>query len=686
MIGSAYESHALAKREKQFIVGRESEINQFRQLLTVPAGDCPRILHIYGTGGVGKSTFLQVCRDVAAEEKALFYLMDSRDYVHTEEGFCRALLTLLTQQPVCPLPSGMWGNARESCLISLRQLAEKNRVVIALDTFEEMMDLEAWLRDRFIPWLPPEAAVLSAGRHPLKGGWMLSAAWREVIRQLQLPSLRRGESGSYAQLCGIHDEQEIEWLWKRARGHPLTLSMAIAAEWHRQHAAGSAWGAGLEDIASLWLKEVPDEELRAVVEAASVLRCFDQELLSFVMEKELAWQTFERLKALSFVRQSVNGWQLHDLVSEIIGSLLKERAPRQYYRYKERSAYYYAQAVISSSRYRSVSWEIEELFRNAGVKVLRALGNGSGLGGLYWEAVTESTLDDAAAYVDWRNHSGKGIAGWETDPDTGEKFLIEYSTEALRQGVGSFNIREMARLEPEAVKLLRRRDGSVEALSVIIPIHRGTLSWLKRDPICRPYIDSLQGEERDILDAPAERPVGWFLRIMDFRNLLDPGSRTQGLHLIYAHMCKGGLFVCSPYTTEISRKVYPAMGFRQIEGATHRNFDGKTETYTYAIDTRGAKLREFIGSLFLKAGMEWKDGETENQPGKDAGRKPPLLKRFTEREREVIEYVMSGCSNAEVASKLFVSEVTVKKHLKSIYTKLGVSTRTQLVRTLLSDS
>ncbi len=67
-------------------------------------------------------------------------------------------------------------------------------------------------------------------------------------------------------------------------------------------------------------------------------------------------------------------------------------------------------------------------------------------------------------------------------------------------------------------------------------------------------------------------------------------------------------------------------------------------------------------------------------------RKAALLKQFTVREREVIECVISGGSNAEVASRLFISEVTVKKHLRSIYAKLGISTRTQLVSKIMAES
>jgi DNA-binding NarL/FixJ family response regulator len=54
-----------------------------------------------------------------------------------------------------------------------------------------------------------------------------------------------------------------------------------------------------------------------------------------------------------------------------------------------------------------------------------------------------------------------------------------------------------------------------------------------------------------------------------------------------------------------------------------------------------------------------------------------LLPRLTGRERDILELVAGGLRNREIAAHLYLSENTVEAHLRSVFSKLNVRSRTQ---------
>jgi DNA-binding NarL/FixJ family response regulator len=59
---------------------------------------------------------------------------------------------------------------------------------------------------------------------------------------------------------------------------------------------------------------------------------------------------------------------------------------------------------------------------------------------------------------------------------------------------------------------------------------------------------------------------------------------------------------------------------------------------------------------------------------------------LTTREREILQLLANGMSNADVASKLFISQETVKSHVRHILAKLEADTRTHAVAIALRES
>jgi two-component system nitrate/nitrite response regulator NarL len=55
------------------------------------------------------------------------------------------------------------------------------------------------------------------------------------------------------------------------------------------------------------------------------------------------------------------------------------------------------------------------------------------------------------------------------------------------------------------------------------------------------------------------------------------------------------------------------------------------------------------------------------------------VERLSRRERQIVDALLAGCTNKEIAERLGVSDQTVKNQLTTLYTKMRVSSRLELV-------
>jgi LuxR family transcriptional regulator, maltose regulon positive regulatory protein len=91
---------------------------------------------------------------------------------------------------------------------------------------------------------------------------------------------------------------------------------------------------------------------------------------------------------------------------------------------------------------------------------------------------------------------------------------------------------------------------------------------------------------------------------------------------------------------------------------------------TGTLGSKDYEVPSFVESLFSQWDARY-DGCT--QPSNCV--RDPL----TARERDVLAMISKGCSNKRVARTLEISPETVKSHVKHIFLKLQVSTRTEAV-------
>ena len=64
---------------------------------------------------------------------------------------------------------------------------------------------------------------------------------------------------------------------------------------------------------------------------------------------------------------------------------------------------------------------------------------------------------------------------------------------------------------------------------------------------------------------------------------------------------------------------------------------------------------------------------------RDSAKRPSL----STRERQILAMVVMGLTNQEIGARMFLAESTVKSHLSSAYTKLGVHSRSEAVTVIL---
>ena len=145
-------------------------------------------------------------------------------------------------------------------------------------------------------------------------------------------------------------------------------------------------------------------------------------------------------------------------------------------------------------------------------------------------------------------------------------------------------------------------------------------------------------------------------------------------------------------------------GTEFVRLAETQGFKGKILVVTAGVDQGAATelIRSGISGVFLKrdsaallaqgirdviVGKVWLDQEqlqialrTEIATPQENRMKP-----FTEREQQVLSCVFEGLANKEIATRIGVSESSVKATLQQLFSKTGVRTRSQLVRIVLEQ-
>lgn len=164
----------------------------------------------------------------------------------------------------------------------------------------------------------------------------------------------------------------------------------------------------------------------------------------------------------------------------------------------------------------------------------------------------------------------------------------------------------------------------------------------------------------------------------EFPHHPDRGHRQIRLHLLEAqlHESRGLRNAAHRSLRQAMQRARPGGFVRLFLDEGESVLALLREAYQSALDANpddeaAAQDRDFLETLLQASGID-----LSRRPARGAA---PVQEALTEREKEILGFLANGISNREMASRAFLSENTVKFHLKNIYSKLEVRSRMKAI-------
>ena len=173
-----------------------------------------------------------------------------------------------------------------------------------------------------------------------------------------------------------------------------------------------------------------------------------------------------------------------------------------------------------------------------------------------------------------------------------------------------------------------------------------------------------------------------------FESFAEPGAPTWALAL--AARCRA---LVSDDAIDTEREFIEAL---RLHAESNRPFDRARTELLYGEHLRRRRKRvesrEHLRAAF--AGFEalgavpWAErARVELRASGETARKrdPSTIDLLTPQELQIARFVADGLSNKEVAAQLFLSPRTIDSHLRNVFAKLGITSRTQLAHLFVHD-
>ena len=266
-------------------------------------------------------------------------------------------------------------------LTDIAKVAEKRRVVLMLDTFEQMTALDDWTRE-VAQRLNPNVLFVIAGR--ALPNW--SRAWDSWQKNAQVEELKPMTEDVMRDLVwryyatmhgGEPDPKQVDAIIRFARGLPMVVTSAVQL-WVK-YGVEDFQSVKTEIVANLvdrLMEGVPGALIPAL-EAAAAVRWFDQPILRAVTGLADVREVYNELRRFPFVRVRVEGLALHDAVREIMDENLRAQDSERHCTLHERAVVYFEKRLEKASGEEAERLGLERLYHyvrvdeEAGIKLFQ---------------------------------------------------------------------------------------------------------------------------------------------------------------------------------------------------------------------------------------------------------------------------------------------------------------------------
>ncbi|MEV0701969.1 BTAD domain-containing putative transcriptional regulator [Saccharopolyspora sp. NPDC050389] len=310
--------------DRQF-VGRDAERAVFRDMLKANGGERSGPLFVCGPAGIGKSTLLRkFAEDARAAGHQVWHVQD-------------------------------WAAAeRRECLEQIAdELSAVSGPVLLLDSFEELGDLEHWLRDEYLRKLRGEAIIVVAGRTGPSAGWLIDPAWSGTITIRWLEALSDAESAALVEARGVAADLR-ESIVDFAAGSPLALSLVaevgrslpVTGRPSRRDAVRYV----VDNVIELLAGPAPTAAHRWALHVCAHARYTTEDLLRAVVPSGRAEELFDWLWAQPFVETAAHGLDINGVLRESLEYQLRWRDPVGYEQMHRRIRHYVMGSLLRDTR------------------------------------------------------------------------------------------------------------------------------------------------------------------------------------------------------------------------------------------------------------------------------------------------------------------------------------------------